>query len=57
VPGLPYRAAASMTAWPSVHLLRGFPKRGLLEQSVPERLSWAAIAALLLWLAIWWGLS
>jgi hypothetical protein len=46
-----------MTAWPSVHLLRGFPKRGLLEQSVPERLSWAAIAALLLWLAIWWGLS
>jgi len=36
---------------------RGFLQRGLLEQSIAERLVWAAIAAGLLWLAIWWALS
>jgi hypothetical protein len=40
-----------------VRPLPGFLQRGLLEQSVPERLAWAAIAAILLWLAIWWALS
>jgi hypothetical protein len=34
-----------------------FLQRGLLEQSVAERLAWAVIAAALLWLAIWWALS
>ena len=37
--------------------LRGFLRRGLLEQSVVERLTWAAFVAGLLWLAIWWALS
>jgi hypothetical protein len=37
--------------------LRGFLWRGLLEQSVAERLAWAAFVAGLLWLAIWWALS
>jgi hypothetical protein len=34
-----------------------FLRRGLLEQSVAERLAWAVVAAALLWLAIWWALS
>jgi hypothetical protein len=29
----------------------------LIEQSVAERLAWAAIAAIFLWLAIWWALT
>ena len=37
--------------------LPSFLQRGLLEQSVAERLAWAVIAAALLWLAIWWALS
>jgi hypothetical protein len=37
--------------------LPSFFRRGLLEQSVAERLTWAVIAAALLWLAIWWALS
>jgi hypothetical protein len=37
--------------------VRVFLQRGLLEQSVAERLVWAAIASCLLWLAIWWALS
>lgn len=37
--------------------LTGSLRRGLLEQSVGARLTWAAIAASLLWLAIWWALS
>jgi hypothetical protein len=45
-----------MIAGPSLRPLRGFFRRGLLEQSVAERLAWAAIAAILLWLAIWWAL-
>ena len=32
-------------------------RRGLLEQSVVERLTWAVFVAGLLWLAIWWALS
>jgi|GEM_PF-6569207 len=54
---VPHRAAASMIVGPSVRTLRGFLHRGLLEQSVAERLARAAIAAGLLWLAIWWALS
>jgi hypothetical protein len=37
--------------------VRAFLQRGLLEQSVAERLARAAIAAGFLWLAIWWALS
>jgi hypothetical protein len=36
---------------------RGFFKRGLIEQSVAERLARAALASGVLWLAIWWALS
>lgn len=54
---VPNRAAASVTARPSLRPLRGFFQHDLLEQSVAERLAWAAIAAGLLWLAIWWALS
>jgi hypothetical protein len=44
-------------ARPSPRRFRGFFERGLLEQSVAERLVKTAIAAGLLWLAIWWALS
>jgi len=44
-------------ARPSLRPVRGFLQRGLLEQSVTERLAWATIVAGLLWLAIWWALS
>jgi hypothetical protein len=54
---VPNRAAASMIARPSFRPLRGLFQHDLLEQSVAERLAWAAIAAGLLWLAIWWALS
>jgi hypothetical protein len=37
--------------------LRSFLRRGLLEQSVAERLAWATVATIFLWLAIWWALS
>jgi hypothetical protein len=37
--------------------VRVFLQRGLFEQSVAERLVWAAIASCMLWLAIWWALS
>ena len=40
-----------------IHPLPSFLQRGLLEQSVAERLTWAVIAAALLWLAIWWALT
>jgi hypothetical protein len=50
-------AATSVIARPSFGSLRGLLQRGLLEQSVAERLGWVAIAAGLLWLAIWWALS
>ena len=43
-----------MSSFPA---LPSFLQRGLLEQSVSERLIWALIAAALLWLAIWWALS
>ena len=46
-----------MIARPSLHPIRGFLRRGLLEQSVTERLAWAVTAAAMLWLAIWWALS
>jgi hypothetical protein len=46
-----------MIAQPSLHPLGGFLRRGLLEQSVAQRLAWAVVAAALLWLAIWWALS
>jgi len=55
--GVPNRAAASVIARPSFRPFRGFLQHDLLEQSVAERLAWAAIAAGLLWLAIWWALS
>jgi hypothetical protein len=54
---LPDRPAASVIVRPSFRPLRGSLQRGLLEQSVAERLAKAAIAAGLLWLAIWWALS
>lgn len=54
---LPHYAAARVIARPGFRPLRGFARRGLLEQSVVERLAWAVIAAALLWLAIWWALS
>ena len=54
---MPQWKPTSMIARPRLHPLRGFVRRGLLEQSVVERLAWAAIAAALLWLAIWWALS
>ena len=46
-----------MIARPRLHSLRGSLRRGLLEQSVAERLVRAAIAAGFLWLAIWWALT
>ena len=45
------------SAHPRFRPLRGFLQRGLPEQSVVERLTWAAFVAGLLWLAIWWALS
>ena len=54
---LPHRAAPNVIARPSFRPVRGFLQRGLLEQSVAERLVKAAIASGLLWLAIWWALS
>jgi hypothetical protein len=54
---VPNRAAANVIARPSFRPFRGFLQHDLLEQSVAERLAWAAIAAGLLWLAIWWALS
>jgi hypothetical protein len=57
VPCLPYRAAASVIVRLSFRPLRGFFQRGLIEQSIAERLVKAAIAAGLLWLAIWSVLS
>ena len=59
----PSRAAASLPriSVPSViasfRPLRSFLRRGLLEQSVAERLAWATVATIFLWLAIWWALS
>ena len=59
----PSRAAAPLPriSDPSViasfRPLRGFLRRGLLEQSVAERLAWATVATIFLWLAIWWALS
>jgi hypothetical protein len=44
-------------ARPGFRPLRISLHRGLLEQSVAERLAKAAVAAALLWLAIWWVLS
>jgi len=44
-------------ARPRLRSVRGLLQRGLLEQSVAERLIWAIFAASLLWLAIWWALS
>jgi hypothetical protein len=44
-------------ARPGFRPLRISLRRGLLEQSVAERLTKAAIAVALLWLAIWWALS
>jgi hypothetical protein len=44
-------------ARPSFRPLRGFLQRGLLEQSVAERLGWVSVAVILLWLAICWALS
>jgi hypothetical protein len=43
-----------MSDFPS---LPSFLQRGLLEQSVGDRLTWAVIALAFLWLAIWWALS
>ena len=57
MPRLPDRAAASVIARPGFRPLRISLHRGLLEQSVAERLAKAAIAVALLWLAIWWALS
>jgi hypothetical protein len=54
---VPNRAAASVIVRPSFRPFRGFLQHDLLEQSVAERLAWAAIATGLLWLAIWWALS
>ena len=57
MPCLPLRAAVNVIARPRLHSFRGFLRRGLLEQSVAERLVRAAIAAGFLWLAIWWALT
>ena len=46
-----------MIARRGFRLLRISLHRGLLEQSVAERLAKAAVAVVLLWLAIWWALS
>ena len=45
-----------MITRPKLRPIRGFLERGLLEQSVGERLAKAAIVAAFLWLAIWWAL-
>jgi hypothetical protein len=37
--------------------LHGVVDRDLLEQSVVERFARAAVAAVLLWLAIYWAIS
>jgi hypothetical protein len=42
---------------PSFQPLASFLQRGLLEQSIAERLAKAIIAIGFLWLAIWWALS
>jgi len=63
MPCVPHRATVSVTAGPSFRpglgfrSVRVFLQRGLFEQSVAERLVWAAIASCLLWLAIWWALA
>jgi hypothetical protein len=45
-----------LTAQHLHHLWAAFG-RGLLEQSVGERLLRAAAASALMWLAIWWALG
>ena len=42
---------------PVLGRLHNMVDRGLLEQSAAERLARAAVAAVLLWLAIYWALS
>jgi hypothetical protein len=46
-----------MIAPPILHRLRAVLERDLIEQSVAQRLTKAAFAACLLWLAIWWALA
>jgi hypothetical protein len=61
VPGLPLRAPpgtpVNVRVRPIVGRLGGVFERDLIEQSVAERVVRALFLAVLLWLAIWWGLS
>ena len=50
-------AAVSALSRQGLRRLRLVLERGLIEQSVAERLIKAGLAAALLWLAIWWALS
>ena len=54
---LPVGTTVSMIARPILHRLRAVLERDLIEQSVAQRLTKAAFAACLLWLAIWWALA
>jgi hypothetical protein len=47
----------SVIARPLLGRLRAAFERDLIEQSVAERVTKAALAAALVWVAIWWALS
>lgn len=55
--GLPLCATVRTLARVVRGELRALLARDLIEQGVAERLARAALAAGLLWLAIWWALS
>jgi hypothetical protein len=57
VPGLPLGTALNAPEPVVLGRLRNLLERDLLEQSVTERLARVAVAAALLWLAIYWALS
>jgi hypothetical protein len=57
VPRLPLCASVSVIARPLLGRLRAAFERDLIEQSVAERVTKAALAAALVWVAIWWALS
>jgi len=54
---LPVGTTVSMIARSILHRLRTVLERDLIEQSVVQRLTKAAFAACVLWLAIWWALA
>jgi hypothetical protein len=57
VPRLPFRTYLIETARAVLLRFQEVFERDMIAQSVAERLARAALAAGLLWLAIWWALS